>query len=148
ESIERQTAGRGEIVLVTDETTPAAAGGWLESVAARRGLRLARAASAHPGAARNAGIRVTTSPYVMCLEAGDALDPRFHEIAVAKLEADPTVDVVTSGVQLLGPGSDSRIVMPARVDLDALIGDADAIHGASVFRRWAWESLGPFDETL
>ena len=78
DSIERQTLGRGEIVLATDESTPAAARDWVAQLAAARGHLSVHASSSRPGAVRNTGIRATQSPYVMCIEAGDLLDPRFH----------------------------------------------------------------------
>lgn len=147
-SIERQIGGAGEIVLVTDESTPRAGRSWVSEFARRRGHAAAHAERPEPGRIRNAGIRASESPYVVCVEAGDRLDPRFHERAAAKLEADSGVDVVTSWIQVLGPGSDRQIVVPQGHDLDAAIGDTDAIHSASMFRRSAWASFGGFDDTL
>src|SRR2546427_6958275 len=147
-SSERQTTGAGEIVLVTDDSTAPAGRGWLGDFARRRGHGTAHAAGPEPGAVRNAGIRATQSPYIVCVDAGDRLDPRFHEIAAAKLDADSGVDVVTSWMHVLGPGSDRQIVVPQGHDLDAAIGDTDAIHSASMFRRSAWASFGGFDDTV
>src|SRR5207245_1736860 len=76
------------------------------------------------------------------------LDPRFHEMAVAKLEGDPAVDLVTCSIHVFGPGARAQVVASAASDLDALVGDADAVHSAAAFRRTAWASLGGFDETL
>ena len=148
ESIERQTGGRGEIVLVTDESTPIAARDWLVHLAGARDLIVADAPSPRPGAIRNTGVRATKSEYLMCIGAGDLLDSGFHEASRAKLEEHPEVDVVTSWMQVVGPGSSRRIVMPEGYDLDALIGDTEAIHGASMFRRQAWDAIGGFDESL
>jgi len=100
------------------------------------------------------GILATRSPFVMCTEAGDLLDPRFHELACAKLEEEPDVDLVTSWIEVRGPGSNRRVIAPANCadeascDLNAVIGNTDAIHSASVFRRDAWTSADGFDETL
>src|SRR5438552_4010439 len=82
-SIRRQTIGGGSIVLVTDDTTAPAACQWLLSFARREGLLTAHAGRATPGAVRNAGIRATESNYVVCLDAGDRLDPRCHETAAS-----------------------------------------------------------------
>jgi peptidoglycan/xylan/chitin deacetylase (PgdA/CDA1 family) len=151
DSVERQTLGRGEIVLVTDESTPAPARDWVVKLAGARALVAAHAPASRPGAVRNAGVRATTSSYVMCLEAGDLLDPRFHEFTSAKLDEEADVDLVTSWIHLLGPGSNRRVIAPrtdAGCDLDAASGSTDAIHGASMFRRAAWTAVGGFDESL
>jgi len=162
-SVERQTLGCGEIVLVTDDSTPAPARDWIARLAAARGLAAAHASASHPGAVRNAGVRATQAPHVMCLDSGDLLDPRFHELACAKLDDEPDVDLVTSWILLRGPGSNRRVIAPLlkdadadadvgaagdACDLDAAIGNTAAIHGASVFRRRAWTSCDGFDESL
>src|SRR2546425_9833924 len=86
ESVERQTLGRGEIVLAIDPSTPPAARDWLAALAAQRELRIAHCSTTNPGAVRNAGIRVAESPYLMCLDAGDLADSRCHELACAVLD--------------------------------------------------------------
>src|SRR5438874_1594092 len=127
-SVERQIGGGGDIVLVTDPSTPAVAGDWLRQFAARRGLAIAPAAARRPGAIRNAGMRATDSPYVVCVDAGDRLDPRFHEAMIGKLDGDPAVDLVTCSIHVFGPGARTQVVPAPAPDLDALVSDADAIH--------------------
>jgi len=148
ESVERQTLSGGEIALVTDESTPAGALKWLTAFAKAKGLVLAKASGKEPGAARNAGIRATKAPFVMCLDAGELLDRRFHECAQAELEKDAAVEVVTSWVDLAGPGSEVRTSAQKSADLKSLIGNTAAIHDASVFRRKTWSAVEGFDEKL
>jgi SAM-dependent methyltransferase len=148
ESVLRQTATGGEVVLVTDETTPAAALDWLEAFAKARGLAVARAASAKPGAVRNAGVRATTAPFVTCLDAGDLIERRSHELMQAALEKDSSIAIATSWVSVVGIGVPPATIAPAGADLTALLGSTDAIHEASVFRRADWNAAGGFDESL
>ena len=154
DSVERQTLGRGEIVLATDESTPAAARDWVAQLAAARGHLNVHASSSRPGAVRNTSIRATQSPYVMCIEAGDLLDLRFHAMACAKLDEEPDLSLVTSWIELRGPGSNRRVIAPANhvdadiCDLNTVVGNTDAIHSASVFRRNAWTAADGFDESL
>src|SRR5207245_4707360 len=114
----------------------------------------AHAPSPRPGAVRNTGIRATQSLYVMCIEAGDLLDPAFHEMACAKLDEEPDFNLVTSWIELRGPGSNRRVIAPVNqidadtCDLDAVIGNTDAIHSATVFRRDAWTAADGFDESM
>ena len=147
-SIERQSVSGGEVVLVTDSSTPAAAQPWLADLARARSCSIAHATGSTPGSVWNAGIRVTGAPYVMCVEAGDLLSPSFHEAASARLDEETPVDLVTSGVQWLGPGGVRHATTPTRVDLEALVADTETIHSASMFRRQAWIELNGFDETL
>ena len=148
ESVERQTLNGGEIVLVTDQSTPALALEWIVQFARARGLLTTHALTALPGEIRNVGVRATESSYLMCLDAGDLLDPHFHELGAAKLDEDPEVDIVTSWIQVLGPGSIRRVLAPQGGGLTELVGNTDAIHGASMFRRDTWRVVGGFDESL
>jgi peptidoglycan/xylan/chitin deacetylase (PgdA/CDA1 family) len=147
ESVERQTAGRGEIVLATDDSTPVSAREWLVQLARTRGLLTVHAPTSRTGAVRNAGTRATVGPYVMCLDAGDTLDPRFHEACCAKLEEDARARLVTSWIFLFGAGS-ARIIATPRCDLEELLCNTGAVHSASMFRRDAWIAVGGFDESL
>ena len=147
-SIQRQDRPAGEIVIAGDALTPPAARDWLSQLCRERGFTFVEAAGDTPGAARNAGIRATTAPYVMCIDAGDCVSPSYHSTAAARFEADENVGLVTSPLQWLGPGSTERTASPLRVDMVALVEDAELVHNASVFRRQAWVDLGGFDETL
>src|SRR5207245_3177875 len=144
DAIERQRTATGEIVLAIDDTTPPSAQDWLQQLARRRKYLVVSAASPRPGAVWNAGIRATKSPYVMCTDAGDRVDSRFHEMGSARLDSDHSVHIVSSWVHVFGPGPEARILIPDGADLDALIADAGAIHGASIFRRAVWQRLRGF----
>ena len=153
-SVERQAGGPGDIVLVADASTPAGAKEWLDRLAATRGHTFVDAPSDRPGVVRNHGVRATANPYVMCVDAGELLDPHCHEacsnVLAAKQASDAVSDIhlVTTSVLMLGPGSERRIVPDRPVDLDDLIGDTTVAHSASVFRRDTWDQLDGFDETL
>jgi peptidoglycan/xylan/chitin deacetylase (PgdA/CDA1 family)/glycosyltransferase involved in cell wall biosynthesis len=147
-SVEAQEGIDAEKILITDDSTPVLARDWVSQVAGRRGMQAHHAYSSKPGAIRNLGLRMTDAPYVVCLDAGDRLDPRFYRLACAKLDEDPDVDLITSFIQILGPGARRAILKPDGHDLRALIGSPETIHSASMFRRHAWVILGEFDETL
>ena len=147
-SLENQDGGCGEIVIVTDDSTSAAGRNWLAQLAADRGFTLAEAPGTSPGGVRNAGIRASESPYVVCIDAGDRLNKSFNASLAERLDHNPSIDVVTSSIQVLGPGARQQILKPEGVDLNALLASTDAIHDASMFRRTAWEALNGFDEAL
>jgi peptidoglycan/xylan/chitin deacetylase (PgdA/CDA1 family) len=146
-SVEGQ-AGRPEIVLATDASTPAGAQEWIASLARARGFKSIHCAAGTPGAIRNAGLRVCTRPYVHCLDAGERLGSGFHLAAARWLDANPRAVLATSRLLVLGPGAARSVIAPAEVSLLALVADPDAIHSASVFRRAAWLDVGGFDDAL
>jgi glycosyltransferase involved in cell wall biosynthesis len=59
-------------------------------------LRLIRQENTGPGAARNRGMRESTSPYVTFLDADDEWRPEFLQTNVSIVTAHPEVEVVTS----------------------------------------------------
>jgi peptidoglycan/xylan/chitin deacetylase (PgdA/CDA1 family) len=147
-SVEQQTLGRGEIVLVSDESTPAAARQWLAAVAQERGMVLVHAASIRPGAAKNAGIRAAMAQYIVCVDAGDLLAPHCHEICAAALVDDPRIGVVSSWVRVVGAPQAPVDAPAGKFGAEGLVGDPGAVHPSSMFRRHDWDSLGGFDENL
>ena len=148
ESVLRQTTGPSEVVLVTDPTTPPSSRDWLTALTRARSCGIVHSDSALPGAIRNAGVRVTSAPLIMGLDAGDRLSPSFHESACKAMDRAPGIAVVSSWIERLGPGSRQEVVSPDDCSLGAVIGDTEVLHSASVFRREAWDSLGGFDESL
>ena len=147
-SVERQTGGPGEVVLVADRSTSDSIKPWLAGLADTRGYAFVDAPHAHPGAVRNAGIGATVTPYVMCLDAGDRLDRLCHQAFRAALDANDDIHLVTSQVLMLGPGSERRVVPDEPGQLDQLVGDSMLAHSASLFRRDSWVLLDGFDEAL
>jgi peptidoglycan/xylan/chitin deacetylase (PgdA/CDA1 family) len=147
-SIERQTLADPEIALVVDETTPGAARPWLAAIARQIGAQIVESASPLPAAVRNAGLRATTAPYAICIDAGDRLAFGFCEAAIRRLDDDPTAAFVTSAVQLVGVAEPTRTIPAQAPGLSDLLGDTDAMTGAVMFRRDAWRLQGGFDETL
>ena len=147
-SVEDQTDGPTEVVLVTDESTPDRARPWLERFAATRGHGVVTADGSTPGASANEGVRATAAPYVVCLDAGDRLEPDFVQACRSRLDDDPDAGVVSSRLMAIGPGSQRQELGLEPVDLEALLGDANAIPGPFVVRREAWAELGGFDDKL
>jgi peptidoglycan/xylan/chitin deacetylase (PgdA/CDA1 family)/SAM-dependent methyltransferase len=147
-SIERQLGDHAEIILVTDESTDPRARAWIKAFANKNGFISVHADKSAPGAIRNTGIRASNCPYIHCLDAGDQLEQSFHQECRALLDAEPRTQLVTSGVLMLGPGSVRRMSVPTSGEIQTLVRDPYAIHGASMFRRNIWATLGGFDETL
>ncbi len=82
DSIERQSFGDFEVIVVDDGSTDDGA----RKVENRSGIRLIRQANAGPGAARNRGVREARGELIAMLDADDAWDPAYLAESVRILD--------------------------------------------------------------
>jgi glycosyltransferase involved in cell wall biosynthesis len=155
-SVLAQTAGSAvaEVAVVDDGSTDGTAEvarRWLADTPLR--WRVLRQPNRGPGAARNAGLRATTAPWVQFLDADDLLDPHKIEIQLAAARtADPETALVHSAWQrfgLLDPRWESGRVETFRPDADVLTDllYASAIAtGSQLFSRLWLDRVGGYDE--
>lgn len=95
--------------------------------------------------ARNRGIQETTAKYICCLDADDALGPKFLETCVPPLEKDRRLGVTYSGLYYYTPSGDEGISpWPTPFDYDAQLQARNQIPTCCVFRREAWRRLGGY----
>ena len=98
------------------------------------------------GAARNTGIRESTSDFVLPLDADDKLDSRAVELLVSALLDDETFDCAYGDVLLFGRRS-GVIVFPAPAPNERVTGPENTIPGAgTMMRKSFWERMGGYDE--
>lgn len=98
ESVLAQTYPHVEAIVVNDGSTDNTA-----DVAAWFGdqIRVVTQENAGLAAARNAGIRASSAPYVMVLDADDTIDPDCVEHRVRFFLEDPAVGIVAGGFRLV-----------------------------------------------
>jgi len=124
------------------------------AVAARHAPRVRCLRQANRGlpAARNAGARATTAPFLLFLDADDRLRPEALARLLEALDADPRATLAFAGCEYID--ADSRPL--PQTGWSRLAGDVlprlllgNLIHPhAALVRRAAAESVGLFDETL
>jgi glycosyltransferase involved in cell wall biosynthesis len=143
ESIERQGYEPLEIVVVDDGSTDDTSA-RIASLGAR--VRSLRQANAGPSAARNRGLAAARGELFAFLDADDLWPAGKLDRQVGALVGDPDLDVVLGRVRYLPEAGsvqpelrwedpDERTVVNVQV-------------GTGVYRRRAFERVGPFDETL
>lgn len=140
-SIARQTIAPGDVVVVDDGSV-------------RDKHRIAEICAAHDvtlirhernrrlPAARNTGVRATTTPYVVCVDADDMLDPRFIQ-TLAGLDDIAAPSLLTFGAREgMFWGSD----VPHPTVEHFVV--RNRIPNASVFKREVFDVIGGFDEKM
>jgi len=98
-SVQAQTWGQVEIVVVDDGSTDTPTIALLDALT---GIRLVRQKNAGLPAARNAGFAAATGDYLLPLDADDWLEPDAIEALLAALRADPGASFAYSHLQLEG----------------------------------------------
>jgi glycosyltransferase involved in cell wall biosynthesis len=157
ESALAQTHRNTRVVIVNDGSL-SPKDRIVEELARHPRVALVTQANTGLGAARNLGIRVSSSDYVVPLDADNVLEPSFVERTVAVAESDPTLAFVTSWSQYIDEdgaphegidrgyqpiGNVSRLVRENNV-----AGDAVALLRRSVFEDGYWydEELTSFED--
>jgi glycosyltransferase involved in cell wall biosynthesis len=141
-SIRRQQYEPLEILIVDDgstDATPEIAPGL------DPGVRYFRKDHGGVASARNFALREARGDILAFLDADDLWPDRKLALQLARVEADPALDIVSGRTQYLElPGAehlDLRFEGPDRT--------VAHIHlGAALFRRRAFDRVGPFDETF
>jgi len=95
--------------------------------------------------ARNRGITLAKSPYILTLDANDMFAPSFLEKAVAVLEEHPGVGVVTCGVQHFG--KQALYWLPKGGTVENFLVENNCC-GNALFRRRFWEDAGGYDSSI
>jgi len=137
-----------DVAVVVDSTTDAATRAWVTAFCRERGFLLVESPQSSPAAVKNAGVRATTAPYVMCVGAGDLVGRDTCAEIVARLDADEGAAGATAAIQTIGPGALRGCHLPGPVALPAVLGSPELIPEVGVFRRVDWEAAGGFDEAL
>lgn len=99
-------------------------------------------------AARNKGVSIATATYVVCMDADDAMEPRFLEACVDALKADPSAGIAYTKIREVHPNGTEKIsAWPEASDFDAQIRPRNAgnyrgsnqVPTCAVFRKELWE---------
>ena len=106
-------------------------------------------------AARNAGITAARGSLVAFLDGDDTWRPNYLEVQVARIQADPTIDVLYPNVLMFGGGSSDNgeefmTICPSHgeVTFERLMLQECNVSNCSIARRDTIIRAGLFDESL
>jgi len=98
--------------------------------------------------ARNTGIKLSKTDYILNLDADDYFEPTFIEKAVRVLNSNSTIGVVGSLVKVLKKNSiESEIIKPLGGKVKDFIVKNNGL-GNSMFRKKCWEEVSGYDENM
>ena len=143
-SLQRQTRPASELLIVDDGSTDV----YTRQVVARLerdGLRIAHGPGRGASAARNLGAAMTSSEYLVWLDADDTLEPTYFEEAFRILEANDSVTWVSSWLRMFG--DEDWEWKPERRDRATLLGEQTVCTPAPV-RRAAVVAIGGYDQRM
>lgn len=143
ESVMRQRRPATELVVVDDGSTDLYTRRQLASMR-YPSTTVVRTANRGLAAARNHGIRLTSAPYLVTLDADDRLHPEYLARTAERLDRDPGIGFVSTAIRGFGDASYTWTPPPCTT-LNALIRGTP--HPASLFRRDVWRAVGGFDES-
>ncbi|MCI5148406.1 MAG: glycosyltransferase family 2 protein, partial [Candidatus Electrothrix sp. MAN1_4] len=143
DSVHQQTVPPAEVVIIDDGSEDMYTRQVLAEISAS-GTGVIRTENRGVAAARNLGIRVTTSPYIVLLDGDDALEPQYLTKASGLLNEQSDVDFVTCGLQAF-EGADYTWTPPCTLEETIARGGP---HISTMFRRSVWHNAGGFDEEL
>jgi peptidoglycan/xylan/chitin deacetylase (PgdA/CDA1 family)/GT2 family glycosyltransferase len=143
-SVHQQTQPAAELLVVDDGSTDPFTRQELAALE-REGVPVESIPHGGVAAARNHGVRRTTAPLLLMLDADDELTPQCLERMTAVLAADPSLAVVSCALRSrLQP---DEVWTPPPLALVATLAFA-GLHVSSLFRRTVWAVAGGFDEEL
>jgi glycosyltransferase involved in cell wall biosynthesis len=138
DSVFAQTLLPAEVVVVDDGSPDRSA---IEAVVAGYGerIRLLQRKNGGPAAARNDGVRASSSPWIAFLDADDAWLPE-------KMQRQMELGNDTRAGLLHGCAYPGRPPLPARLEFATLWRQNRICTSMAVVRRTAFEQVGGFDE--
>lgn len=144
-SARRSTLENIEIIVVDDGSTEIETVNIVEHLE-RSGHTVVRQANGGLSAARNAGIAVASSPYILPLDADDTVNPTYLEKAVWLLDRHPDIGFVPSWVQCFGLSDELWAPKVTAQPHDWWLHNRAG--PACVFRKVFWELVGGYDPVL
>lgn len=142
ESILRQSRSAAEIIIVDDGSTDAETLRLL-NLYEQQGLSVHHTPNRGAPAARNHGVNLATSPFVLCFDSDDVLLPTFLAETAQRLDTMPEVGVAATHIEFFGNGA--GLWKPPDYAPSRMLWQ-NCIPSASLFRKQCWEEVGGYKD--
>jgi glycosyltransferase involved in cell wall biosynthesis len=151
-SVQAQTLGEWECIVIDDGSTDASAGVVTEIAASDSRIRLLRQTNSGPSVARNRGIEETTGRYVLFLDGDDRITEEMLRRCSDVLDARPEVgaayaDQVSCFVEFNEQAPLPGLTKSGKLFTELAGGNRFA-PGCVVWRRSLFEKVGRFDPEI
>jgi glycosyltransferase involved in cell wall biosynthesis len=147
ETIDRlksQTYRHFEIIVVNDGSTDAATLKVLEGLSHQH-VKVFHKENGRMSSARNYGVKQASGSLIAALDADDYFHPQFFEKAIAVLESQENVAVVTSYMQLFGQVK--KVSKPRGGDEYNFL-FSNQCPACAMVRKQCWDDVGGYDEAM
>ncbi|HRV96121.1 MAG TPA: glycosyltransferase [Anaerolineae bacterium] len=150
DSILRQDYHNYEIIVIDDGSTDNTG-----KIVAKYGDKVNYIWQENQGlsAARNHGIRLAKGDFIALLDADDIYEPDFMSTLIDILQQNPSADGIFCGYQFVDnvdiplPGGEARSISANQL-YDVLLDGNFLVPESILIRRYCYEAVGPFDESL
>lgn len=155
ESLQAQTLTDWECVVIDDGAPDDVAGAVAPFLSDPR-IRFLATANQGVSGARNTAIAHSTAPYIALLDGDDRFCPEYLARTVARLDADPSLRLVTVNAVIFGAVPRERHCFEEKQgrsdglhgDLGEVLDRSFGVHIGSTFRRSDFERTHGFDTTM
>jgi glycosyltransferase involved in cell wall biosynthesis len=134
------------IILVDDGSNNTATSNCLQQLRDEKNIHVIFQTNKGPAAARNTGVNIADSEYILFLDSDDRLLPGYIEEGIKVLQANPKAGVVYSNALAFGDASRANFIAKPFDSIELLI--KNYIPMCALVRKQAWEDVGGIDENL
>lgn len=143
DSVKKQTVTNLECYIINDGSTDNTEQVVLDAISDDARFHYKKIENSGVANARNTGVFLGRGQYVCCLDADDALAPKFLEACLLDLEKDRTISIAYTGLYYIKPNGDEGLSKwPDEYDYDAQLTGRNQLPTCNVARREVWERLG------
>lgn len=142
--VKQQTYTHFEIIVVNDGSTDEATLQVLQTLSTE-GITVLHKANGRMSSARNWGVQHANGTLIAALDADDYFHQQFFEKAVAVLEQEEEVAVVTSYIQLFG---EVNKVSKPRGGNEYNFLFSNQCPACAMVRKSCWDAVGGYDEAM
>lgn len=144
-----QTVPPEEIIVVDDGSNDPESKVALESFKDTPSVQIIYQSNAGVAEARNRGLKESISPFVICLDADDKLDPHYIEALLPALRADRGLGIAYTGLGFIQPSGEITpanwpIAFDWAIQSRGGVPPGNCIPAAAMFRKSLWERAGGY----